>query len=239
LRTLTRSLAPLAAWLLAACGDSNNSKAVAPLDPPELVIARLSPAGGRPVTAPVDGVCVDLATDPDQSLGVIIGVTDPGSGRLLNWTLVPPYGCQGAPQCGYLRVTAETDSGEALVVDTSSTTATLPLVKLSSPLAPITIRVELRDDRGEPALDATGDPFPPAQVSIVREPRCGGEPPPIPDSGVITDSGPVVPPDAPVVVPDAPVVVPDAPVVVPDAPVVIPDGAVVPDAAAPTDAGTG
>lgn len=229
------------AFASASCGEDSTTGPVAPSAPPRATFQRVAPAGGRPVVEPTDGACVDASTDPGQTLVVVVG--------LENWTLAAPRGCLGAPQCGYLQVSAETETGQSVHVDAASPAASLSLEGLAAPLAPLTIRVEFRDDRGEPARDAAGEPFAGAELRIVREPRCGGAlpegGPPSTDSG-IRDGGPLPPADAPVVVPDAPVVVPDATVVPdvvvpPDAPVIVPDAvAPLPDAGpVVTDAGMG
>ncbi len=152
-------------------GGGGNTEPAAPLGPPTLTI-----------TSPAVGACVELGTDPDQTVLVEVA--------LENWTLRPPGGCGSAAQCGYLVLFVDPVDGDERAPDASSAAPVINL-KLggrSDALGPHTLRVELRN--GDDSVAITGDGGPPLraelEVTVRASGTCSGTPPV--DAGA--DAGP-------------------------------------------------
>jgi hypothetical protein len=227
-----------AALSLFACSNDDSTAAAALTGPPVLTIDQLASPGGPVVTSPQAGACVQLGKDPNKTLVITVGQTN-SVGQLINWTMAPPFGCVGAPQCGYLRATVTDAAGTPIAVDAVGTVITVPLAALADAPGTITIRVELLDDQGKLATNSQGSPFAAATLDVQLQALCGAPPP---DGGHPPEAGPTdaaIRPDAPLSVPDAAPSDASTDASKPPNPdSALPDSGVLPDSPPPPDAST-
>jgi hypothetical protein len=183
------------------CTSSDTAAAVAPAGPPVLKIESLRPAGA-PATSPDDAAtCVALGRDADKTITVVVAADPDHQGTIKNWTLAPPFGCIGTPQCGYLLLTVD-PGPSALTVASTSISIDVPMARLRVPSGDHTLVVELRNSDGTRAKDASEKPYE-VTLGIRVAPRCsdalvdagqdGSRPSPR-DSG-LGDAAPVLAPD--------------------------------------------
>jgi hypothetical protein len=155
--TSTRAVAALAAASFVAVACSSSTPATAPLGPPAIQIASLEPSGG-PSWTPGSKQCVEVGRDPSETIGVKV--------TLDNWTLRPPGGCAGSPQCGYVRLRVDpTGTTSAFEASAASVLVSAPMTAVVNPLGQHVFRVELFTDSGKQALDEHHAPLA-DQVSV-------------------------------------------------------------------------
>jgi hypothetical protein len=170
--TLHRSgLIPFALSGAVACGgDDDAGGETAPRDPPSLAIVALQPAG-QDRWEPGTQACVALGNDPAGTIDVILSE----NGRIDNFTLRPPYGCEGDPQCGFVLLTLDPnddpdpssqdggstsqdggstsqDGGPSYQLGAAASVISVPFGTLGIKSGLHHLRVELRNELGNPVV---------------------------------------------------------------------------------------
>lgn len=146
-----RNVAGLALVAFVAAGCSSSTNPSVSLGAPAIHIAELAPTGG-PSWKPGSKLCVELGRDPAETIGVKIALT--------NWTLRPPYGCSGTPQCGYVRLRIDPNAGSsAFQTIAAATLVSVPMTSVAHPIGQHTFRVDLLTDSGQQAVGAHAAPL--------------------------------------------------------------------------------
>ena len=93
-----------------------------------------------------------------KTITVVVAADPEHQGTIKNWTLAPPFGCIGTPQCGYLLLTVD-PGPSALTVASTSISIDVPMAHLKNPSGVHTLVIELRNSDGTRAKDASEKPF--------------------------------------------------------------------------------
>jgi hypothetical protein len=178
---------------------------VTPSGPPTLRLDRDVLSSGGEGRNPDGGVsCRPSGDDPRETL--VVRLETQADGTLKNWTLQPPHGCDGTPQCGYvlLRVDGclsgftgptecELDPARHLELIAVGGSISVPMKSLAPSTGRFRLEVQLRNSDGSVAASADGTPFPVDSLLVEVEPSCFGGSDGGSDASAPKDGGP---PDA-------------------------------------------
>ena len=167
--------------ILAACGDDDEAVSK-PKPPPTLAFASVTSAGGPLWTPASSENCVELGSDPAQTLVFAVTATD--------FTLRPPGACGSLRPCGVAVLFMD----DVEVARAGTANISLPFANAEGGLGTgqRSFRVELRDHLGEVVLGAEQQVIS-AEVALdVRAP--GGC---VPDLDGGSDAPSDAPPDSP------------------------------------------
>jgi hypothetical protein len=134
--------------LVVSLGCSSSDGDPGPARGPEnLGVLRVSRSDG---TAFVEKSGATLPIDCDYPLIVTVA-PKAASGRLGDFLLAPPDDCSSTVNCGWIALTATSESGDSVKVLSAQANIAVELAPAMR-LGTLTLRVELRDSSGEPVL---------------------------------------------------------------------------------------
>ncbi len=161
-----RALFFFTAAVAIGCSSDDTNTAAAPLEPPTLSIASITPAGG-PAWTPESGTCLEIGQDAAGTVAVTAKL-----GK--DFSLRPPNTCGGLKQCGRLVFRLD-PSGDSETLEIEAAQATIDVGLAEAGVGSHSFQLELVKDNGTPVLGEDKAPLVAAVTLDVKSPGgCGG-----------------------------------------------------------------